>query len=86
SYQGVIAVAGEVSQSALSRFFRRFLDAILAHMSRYIYLPRNEAEMNSTKLDFYRIANFPHVIGCVDRTHIPICPPANLEYVFHNRK
>ena len=35
SYQRVIAVAGGVSQSALSRFFRRFLDAMLSHLTPY---------------------------------------------------
>ncbi|KAJ1100788.1 hypothetical protein NDU88_005863 [Pleurodeles waltl] len=86
SYQGVIAVAGGVSQSAVSRFLTAFLDALVTHMSHFIYLPRNEAEINSTKLDFYRIANFPHVIGCVYGTHIQICPPGNLEHLFRNRK
>ena len=43
-------------------------------------------EIQQTKLSFYRIAQFPHVLGCVDGTHVAICPPSGLEYLFRNRK
>lgn len=86
SYQDVIAVAGGVSQSALSRFSHIFLDAMPYHIHQHIYMPRDDEEVDQTKLDFYRLARFPQAIGCIDGTHVPICPPSRIEYIFRNRK
>ena len=39
-----------------------------------------------TKRKFFRIANFPNVIGIIDGTHIPIVAPPVDEEVYINRK
>ena len=49
-------------------------------------MPRNRTERELTKRNFYEIANFPGVLGCVDGTHIPIIAPPENEYMYVNRK
>lgn len=86
SFQGVVAVAGGVSQSSLSRFFNAFLNAMMTRINLHISFPSTPQELLNTKVDFYQIARFPHVLGCIDCTHVAICPPAENEYIFRNRK
>lgn len=42
-------------------------------------------EITATKRKFHRIANFPHVIGVVDGTQVPIAAPSQDEEVYVNR-
>ncbi|XP_055542729.1 putative nuclease HARBI1 isoform X2 [Wyeomyia smithii] len=51
-----------------------------------IQFPSEEREMSEIKLAFYRKTGFPGVIGCVDRMHIKIIPPAHaIEHFFNNK-
>ncbi len=49
-------------------------------------MPLDAESVASGKEKFFRIAGFPHVIGCVDGTHIPIKAPSDREWEFVNRK
>jgi len=75
-----------VSQSTVSKVLSQFVDAMTAKASEYIYMPRNREEIYKTKSDFYQIAQFPGIIGCVDGSHIPIIAPQENEFVYINRK
>ena len=43
-----------------------------ANASKYIYMPKSAEEIEKTKSDFYEIAPFPGIVGCVDGAHISI--------------
>ena len=64
----------------------QFVNSITTKASRYIYFPRSRGEVAKTKHDFYQLARFPGVIGCIDGSHIPIVAPPEDEFVFINRK
>ena len=49
-------------------------------------MPRNTEEVAKTTNDFYQLAGFPRVIGCIGSSHIPITAPHEDELVFINRK
>lgn len=38
--------------------------------NRFIQMPTTERDILKSKADFYRIANFPLCIACIDGTHI----------------
>lgn len=86
SYQRTVAVAGGISQSALCRVFQNFIEAMLARINSHISFPSSPAELETTKIQFYEVAHFPQVLGCVDSTHILICPPSDTEHVYRNHK
>lgn len=41
----------------------------------YIMFPDTEQEQLAIKSEFYKIARFPNVLGCIDCTHIKIQSP-----------
>ncbi|KAK4312648.1 hypothetical protein Pmani_015944 [Petrolisthes manimaculis] len=49
-------------------------------------MPRGMLEVIATKQNFYRVANFPNVIGLIDGSHIPIAAPSLNEDIYVNRK
>ena len=68
------------SPSTVCRIIVRISNAIAALSSTYIKMPESQEEVDSTKLDFYRIANFPGVLGAIDCTHVRLLfnvPPEN---------
>ena len=75
-----------VSQSTVSKVLGVFLDALISHSSDFIHMPRNRQEIDRVNADFYCVAGFPGVLGCIDCTHIPIIAPADDEYSYVNRK
>ena len=76
----------EVTQPAVSKVMSQFVDAITAKASNYIYMPRNREEVAKVKNDFYMVAGFPGIVGCVDGFHIPLIAPSQDEFVYVNRK
>ena len=50
-------------------------------------MPRTDKEIQKVKAEFYKIRQFPNVIGCIDGSHVPIQSPGgeNAE-IFRNRK
>ncbi|KAK4318818.1 hypothetical protein Pmani_010241 [Petrolisthes manimaculis] len=49
-------------------------------------MPRGMPEVIAKKQKFYRVANFPNVIGLIDGSHIPIAAPSLNEDIYVNRK
>ena len=74
-----------MTQPTVSKEMSQFVDAITAKASKYIYLPRNR-EVAKIKNDFYMVAEFPGIVGCVDGSHILIVAPHLDELVYVNRK
>jgi len=47
---------------------------------------RRRAWHYKTKQQFYSMAGFPNVIGCIDCTHVKVIAPSRNEYEYVNRK
>ncbi|CAC5415969.1 HARBI1 [Mytilus coruscus] len=52
----------------------------------FISFPSCKADVDEVKLGFYEQADFPHVVGCIDCTHVRIQRPVEDEAAFVNRK
>ncbi|XP_031329103.1 putative nuclease HARBI1 [Photinus pyralis] len=73
-------------QSTASRVITQVSEAIAGLRPIYIKMPRDH-EVIHTNQDFYRIARFPRVLGCIDGTHIKIQSPGGEDAeVYRNRK
>ncbi|KAK4297246.1 hypothetical protein Pmani_003630 [Petrolisthes manimaculis] len=62
------------------------LQVILEHDQAVRRAVRRIEETTATKRKLFMIANFPHVIGIIDGTHVPIAAPSQDEEVYVNRK
>ena len=49
-------------------------------------MPRNRAEKEATKSEFYGFVGFRGVLECIDGTHIPIITRSRNECAYINRK
>lgn len=71
-------------QSTISRIVHRVTNAIARSRPLFVTIP-NDNERLRVATDFYNIARFPRVIGCVDGTHIRMQSPGNrLKMCYHN--
>lgn len=59
-------------ESTASRIIKKTSEAIAG--LRYVMMPENE-EIIAVQNNFFQMASFPHVIGCVDGTHVRIQSP-----------
>ena len=66
----------KVSQLTVSNTLQAFTDCLSKKAKQFIYMPRNRAEEEAIKSEFYGTAGFPNVLGCIDGTHIPIIAPS----------
>ena len=85
SFQRVCADLNHVSQSTVSRVVKRVSNIIVSLKSKLIKFPTPQ-ERAQIKQGFQQIQGFPHVIGCIDGTHIPIKKPRQNAANFMNRK
>lgn len=75
-----------VSQASVSRIVTRVSKIIASHLGQYITFSTQERRRQYMN-QFYEIANFPSVIGCIDCTHIRIANPGKHNgEIFRNRK
>lgn len=70
-----VADTGGYSVATCSRIVKRVTEAIISLRDDFIQFPDIEAEQSKVKADFYRIARFPNVLGCIDCTHVKIQSP-----------
>lgn len=78
-----------VSKTSACGIIKNVTNAIASLQPQFIYecMPRNDEELQQTKLKFYQIARFPHVIGAVDCTHVRLqSPGGNDAELYRNRK
>lgn len=61
--------------STVSRIVLRVSEAIARLYKNMIHLPTTEQEIKSAQQAFFRVAQFPRVIGAIDCTHIKILSP-----------
>ena len=76
-----------VGRMSVSRSTHDVTNSIIRRLSsRYIKFPRNPLAQNATKAAFHEIAAFPHILGVIDGSLIPIKPPSEAENTFVCRK
>lgn len=87
SFYNLVGDQKNISISSVCRIVRKVSKCIAIHLlPEYIKMPQN-LEIRSIKQEFYEIANFPGVIGCIDCTHIPIQSPGRQNgELYRNRK
>lgn len=87
NFQRVAGDLGGISSSSVCRIVKRVSRAIASLRPNYIRMP-DAAEAQRLKQQFYDIAGFPGVIGCIECTHIPLKYPINALHplAYTNRK
>lgn len=84
SLYSTIADSAGVSRASVCRIIRRFCGAVSSHISEFIYI--NASDINKTASDFFAVADFPNVLGCVDGSQFAIKCPSQNEVAYVNRK
>lgn len=72
----------EISVATSSRIIKRVTNAIVTLQKEFIRFPNSQKEISTVKGQFYKIANFPNVLGCIDCSHVKIQSPGNLNFFF----
>lgn len=75
----------KISQPSISRIIHQVSLALVRRLGEHVRLP-NEEEKRVNADTFYRMANFPGIIGLIDGTHVRIQAPPENEEQFVNRK
>lgn len=84
NFQLVSADLFNLSQKTASRIVTNVSNAIARLHQKFVAFPQN---LEKIKADFYRIAQCPGVIGCIDCTHVSIENPGGDNAVLYiNRK
>lgn len=61
-----------VSTTSAHYIVHRISAAIARLAPRFIHFPNTEEEIQKQQVQFYKIARFPRVLGCIDCTHIRV--------------
>ncbi|KAK9711729.1 DDE superfamily endonuclease [Popillia japonica] len=87
SFQQVIGDCMNIHKSTVCRCIHRVSHHIALMAQEYIKMPATANDIASVKTEFYKLSQFPGVIGAIDCTHIPIKSPGgdNAE-LYRNRK
>lgn len=84
-FQIVVGDDFNISQMCVATIITHFVDSLIQHINEYISFP-NEGHRKISMNNFYQMARFPKVIGCVDATHIKITAPSEDSDDYINRK
>lgn len=84
-FQEVVGDLFGVDKSTVCRVINRVSRAFANRLNEYVRMPTGETA-NRTMEQFFRIANFPNVIGCIDCTHIGIIAPTENEVAYVDRR
>ena len=87
SYDFQIGIADSlgISQATMSRCMHNVVNALSLRTDNFIKFP-TDVEIERNKRQFYHVARFPGVVGCIDCTHIRILAPSSDEFAYVNRK
>ncbi|XP_040206033.1 putative nuclease HARBI1 isoform X1 [Rana temporaria] len=86
SYQHVSGEIVGISQPSFSRCLVEVLQALRQLAPKYIHMGKSREERDQIKRGFFDLAGMPNVIGAIDCTHVPLCPPSEQEHIYRNRK
>ncbi|XP_048526259.1 putative nuclease HARBI1 [Dendroctonus ponderosae] len=84
---GVCGDIADISQASVCRVCSEVSEKLAQHFPKFVTFPDDAIGLNTLKSQFYEVASFPEVIGCIDGTHIEIKSPggSNAE-LYRNRK
>ena len=85
AFQELLGDSHGLSKASLSRIIK-VSDGIVRHYKHIIKFPSTEDEGRRAKCDFYGIANFPGVLGCLNGTLVPIIRPSENEHLYVSRR
>nr|XP_005159262.1 putative nuclease HARBI1 [Danio rerio] len=80
-----IGDAEHISKATVCRAVRKVCLALKRFLHIFVVFPGHKP-LGVIKEEFYRIAGFPNVVGCIDGSHIPIIAPTENESDYVNRK
>jgi nuclease HARBI1 len=86
TFQWTVAGLYGVSQTACSDIIRRVVVGLNRIAIDHIKFPSTAAELNATKLDFYRASGIRNLVGIIDCTHVEFQPLHAEEAEFVDRK
>ncbi|KAE9537554.1 hypothetical protein AGLY_006577 [Aphis glycines] len=87
TFQVVIGVISELIDLLYVELLKEFQLLLLVFNPQFINMPQNAHERSIVSTGFYKIRNFPCVIGSIDCTHIRIqSPNSDIGERFRNRK
>ena len=86
SFQAVVGDTHGIHKSTVSRCINRVSTALCQRVRQYIKYPNDQRGRNDIKQRFNDYAGFPHTLGAVDGTLIPIKKPHEDEYLYLCRK
>jgi nuclease HARBI1 len=86
SFQWTVGGLYGVSQSACSDIIHRVVGGLNRIAIDHIKFPSTAAELNATKLDFYRASGIRNLVGIIDCTHIEFQPLQAEEAEYVDRK
>ena len=76
----------QVSQPSVSKILTSFSGSMVKLAPKFIFMLPTRADIFESKHNFYQVAGFPGVIGCIDGSRIPIVVPHEDEFAYVNRK
>ena len=85
TFQWTIGNICGLAQGSVHNFIKEITDATLNFSHECILHPIENKRIENMQ-NFYNIAKFPNIIGCIDGTHVAIKRPVKDEVVFVNRK
>ncbi|KAI4466410.1 dde superfamily endonuclease [Holotrichia oblita] len=75
-----------IGLSTLYRSIEKVMEFLIFIAPKVIRFPKTMEEKEKLSSEFYKLAGFPGVIGCIDGTSIPISTPAHkLKHTYVNR-
>ena len=86
SFQSTIGDAHGITQSSVSKILDDIIYILVRKAKRAINMPTENRHITRNMQEFAAVANFPRIIGAIDRIHIAIKIPEKDEHVFVNRK
>lgn len=87
TFQSAVGDFAGMSQTSVSRVFRRVSEVLASHTQDYIRMPETDDERMEASRLFYLMKKFPRTIGAIDCTHIKILSPGGTDAeTYRNRK
>jgi len=68
----------QMDQSTVSRIIKKVSEAIAGLRNQFVEMPATNQQKIACQSNFYSIARFPRVIGCIDGTHIKVRSPGKI--------
>jgi hypothetical protein len=79
AHQSVIADSLGVSQQTISNAFTAVIELLANLAPDFITFPSTNVEIRQIQADFFAVAGFPGVTGCIDCTHVRLMAPPGTE-------